>query len=51
MFFLSILGIWSLKDDCYELTTDERGVAQLDKAGAKTRAISFLFESYKVHFS
>jgi len=31
---LSILGIWSFKDDFYELSTDERGVALIDSAGA-----------------
>jgi hypothetical protein len=31
----------SFKNDFYELKTDEWGVAQLDSAGAKTRAFSF----------
>ena len=31
---MKYLGIWSFIDDCYELRSYERGVAQLGSAGA-----------------
>ena len=42
--FLRNLGIWSFIDDCYELKSYKRGVAQLGSAGA-LGALGRRFES------
>ena len=43
-FFTKILAIYSFIDDCYELRSYERGVAQLGSAGA-LGALGRRFES------
>ena len=44
LFFIKYLAIWSFIDDCYELRSYERGVAQLGSAGA-LGALGRRFES------
>ena len=42
--FIKYLAIWSFIDDCYELRSNKRGVAQLGSAGA-LGALGRRFES------